>query len=107
MTTTAPTFRIPTLNVVKPETVKVTAWHVVRSEWLKLRTLRSSWVVVAIAIGALVVIGFAVCWSTIADWSSVPSFARDHVDGLRISMAGFDLSELALGVLGIVFIGGE
>jgi hypothetical protein len=105
--TTTPTFTIPTLDIASPDSMKLSAWHVVRSEWLKLRTLRSSWVVVTIAIASLAAIGFAVCWSTVADWNHIAPFARDHVDALRISMAGFELSELALGVLGIVFIGGE
>jgi ABC-2 type transport system permease protein len=105
--TTTPTFVIPPLKVAKPDSVKVTPASVVKSEWLKLRTLRSSWALMAIAFGALAFVGIALSWSTISEFASGHDHGFDHFNALTDSMTGFELSQLAIGVLGILFIAGE
>jgi ABC-2 type transport system permease protein len=86
--------------------LKVTPLRVIRSEWVKLRTLRSTWALMAIAIGSLAFIGIAACWSTIADFAHEMDH-MDHFNPLTDSMVGFELSQLAIGVLGILFMAGE
>ena len=55
MTPTAPavTVNVPGMNAATAEALKVTQGRVIKSEWLKFRTLRSSWVLLILGIGAL------------------------------------------------------
>jgi ABC-2 type transport system permease protein len=108
LTTTSPApMVIPHLQVPNLDKVRVTPITVLKSEWLKLRTLRSSWALMIIAFGALAGIGIALSWSTIADFSHMHGRELDHFNALTDSMTGFELSTLAIGVLGILFMAGE
>jgi ABC-2 type transport system permease protein len=82
--------------------------RVLKSEWIKFRSLRSSWLMVLIAVGALAALGVAICWSTAADWVHESARQRfHHFNPLADSLAGFELAQLAVGVLGVLVVAGE
>lgn len=90
---------------------RVTWPRVLRSEWTKLRSLRSTWITLAFAVVAL--IGFA----TIAAYqykSSLGSTTADPmddnfvgVDALSLTTMGVGIGQLALVVLGVLAAAGE
>jgi ABC-2 type transport system permease protein len=87
--------------------LKVTQARVLRSEWTKFRSLRSTvWtllvaVVLTIGIGAL----FSVITAT--QWNSFSVADRADLTATGISLNGIQFSQLAVGVLGVLLISGE
>jgi ABC-type transport system involved in multi-copper enzyme maturation permease subunit len=87
----------------------VTGRHVLRSEWAKLWSLRSTWI--TLGLGLLFLIGFGVI-AAARYKSSVTSGRQldpDFADAtaLSLSLFGVTLSQLALGVLGVLVTAGE
>jgi ABC-2 type transport system permease protein len=86
---------------------KLTQWHVVRSEWTKLHTLRSTrW---SLGVGVLLTIGFSVLFAAITSsrWGQMSPHERGHRHPLDIALAGVNISQLAIAVLGVLVITGE
>jgi len=79
----------------------------VRAEWIKLRTLRSTWITVAIVVVAA--IGLAVLFSFIAadQWTHGQLKDRINFDPIRISQAGSFIAEIAFGVIGALVMTSE
>src|SRR5690349_20880727 len=82
---------------------QVTFARVTKSEWIKFRSLRSSWVTLAGAVAAMLVIGLLIGYNT-----------GKHFDGLAAEDAapsgvlqGYHLVQLLVGVLGVLFVTGE
>lgn len=101
------TVNVRGMNAATAEALKVTQGRVIKSEWLKFRTLRSSWLLLILGIGALAGTGIALSWSTIADWSHMHPRELDRLNPLADSLVGFQLAQLFVGVLGIILIAGE
>src|SRR6266498_3273834 len=88
---------------------RVTPLRVLRSEWAKLWSLRSTWITLGVAFVFLV--GIAVIASS--RYASLinsgermgADFRRSTVVGL--SLRGTDFAQLALGVLGVLVTAGE
>jgi ABC-2 type transport system permease protein len=98
---------VPTLPAAEASKVKVTQWRVVRSEFLKMRTLRSTWLTLAVAAMALPGIGFAIAWSTKDEWNQRGDRRRHRFNPLADPLSGFFLAQLAIGVLGSLLMAGE
>ncbi len=87
--------------------LRVTQLRVIRSEWTKFRTLRSTlWslftaIVLAIGFSCLAAVITVVRWSHM---SIAEQLARNPV---TIALIGVNLSQLALSVLGVLFISSE
>ncbi|HEY4348019.1 MAG TPA: hypothetical protein VGM80_10555 [Gaiellaceae bacterium] len=86
---------------------RVTQAHVIRSEWTKLVSLRSTrW---SLLVAVILTVGLPTVFAavTAARWSHM-SF-RDRLDRspLDIALSGVTLSQLAIGILGILAITGE
>lgn len=82
----------------------VTLARVVTAEWIKLRTLRSSWYTLLGAVVAMVGIGLAVALLTSsADWATLDADDTAPTSSLQ----GFRLAQLLVGVLGVLFVSGE
>lgn len=104
---TAPAIDIPTLSEREIAQVDVTALRVVRSEWLKMRSLRSTWLTMALALISVPGIGIAIAWSTANDWSRMRPREKAHFNPLADPLSGFNLAQLAVGVLGVLLTAGE
>jgi hypothetical protein len=87
----------------------VTQARVARSEWTKLRSLRSTrW---AMFVTLFLIIGLALLFSTViaARWPHLNFFDQQRflAHKLRASLVGVNLAELSIGVLGVLVITGE
>lgn len=89
---------------VRPAARGITPARVLTSEWVKFRTLRSTWITLASAVAAMIGIGLIVGYATsTADWSSLDP---DEVLA-SAPLQGFLLAQLLVGVLGVLFVTGE
>ena len=85
----------------------VTQAHVVRSEWTKLFSLRSTrW---SLFVAVLLTIGLPLLFAAVTSshWGSMSPHERANRHPLDIALAGVNLSQLAIGVLGVLVITGE
>ena len=85
----------------------VTQPRVLRSEWIKMRSLRSTWYTFALATVGLVAVGMLVSWATNRHWGQMDPHERALFDPVGRSLSGVYLSQLAIGVLGVLMISGE
>jgi ABC-2 type transport system permease protein len=83
----------------------VTALRVIRSELTKLWSLRSTRWSLLLAVVTMAGLGILISAVRMAHWDSRPD--RRHVDPLDISLSGWHVAELAIGVLGVLIISGE
>jgi len=89
----------------------VTQRRVVRSEWIKLRSVRS-WTVMALA-AAVLMIAFGALAASVASGAVTQTGPRPgggpfaSTDPTAISLAGVTLAQLIVGVLGVLFISNE
>ena len=88
-------------------TGKVTQVRVIVSEWTKLRSLRSTrW---SFLVAVLFTIGLPCLFGalTSSHWGSMSPHEQADRHPLDIALAGVNLSQLAIGVLGVLVITGE
>lgn len=95
------------LDAHLPDGLRVTQLRILRSEWLKFWTLRSSFVAVAASIVGM--IGFGVLFSAVTAnrWADFSAARRLEFDPTAISLRGFNLAQLIIGVLGVLIVTGE
>jgi ABC-2 type transport system permease protein len=87
-------------------TGQVTQARVLRSEWTKLWSLRSTrWSLVAVVLGLL--LGIANSAFDMSRWYSLPLHVRLDYKSVDNSLIGWHFSQLAVGVLGVLVITGE
>jgi ABC-2 type transport system permease protein len=84
--------------------LQVTQAHVVSSEWIKFRSLRSTKWTLAASIAMTVGLGLLFAAVTVARWTPAN---RAGFDPVGLSLQGTFLAQLAIGVLGILLITGE
>jgi hypothetical protein len=105
MSTAAPTVAVPPLA----EHGRVTQLHVALSEWTKLHSLRSTRRSLFVAV--LLTIGFPCLFASILSsrWGHLSAGERaDHArHPLEVAIAGVNVSQLAIAVLGVLVITGE
>lgn len=87
--------------------IRVTQARVIRSEWLKLRTLRSTWYTLLAAVVGMVGIGSLVCWAINNRWHHLSPVDRLTFNPVMHSLVGVFLAQLAVGVLGVLVVTGE
>jgi ABC-2 type transport system permease protein len=80
---------------------------VLRSEWTKLHSLRSSRVALVVAVGLLAGLGVLVAWISVHNWSAYDEAHKVGYNSLERSLSGIYLAQLAFGVLGVMLISGE
>lgn len=90
-----------------PDDLKVTQWRVLRSEWLKFWSLRSSYITLAAALIAMIGFGAMVSAVTANHLGSLPPRARLAFDPTGTSLSGYFVVQLVLGVLGVLLVTGE
>jgi ABC-type transport system involved in multi-copper enzyme maturation permease subunit len=86
---------------------KVTHGRLLRSEWTKLWTLRSTrWSLLAafVAVGGVGIVSAAVSMS---QWSQLTAHDRATFDPVDTAVIGLNGAQLAIGVLGVLVMSGE
>jgi ABC-2 type transport system permease protein len=91
---------------------KVTFARVMNAEWIKFRTLRSSWLTLGAAVALMVIIGLVIGYETsTASWGAAARDGSPALDStLKLASAplrGFLITHLVVGVLGILLVTGE
>ncbi|MFF0156873.1 ABC transporter permease [Streptomyces sp. NPDC005263] len=83
---------------------KVNGWRVLRSEWAKLWSLRSTWITLTLGLLFLLVFGLIVSLQFNAG-----NLDRDFATSkaVDLSLFGIPFAQLALGVLGVLVMAGE
>jgi ABC-2 type transport system permease protein len=82
----------------------VTQLHTVNSEWIKFRSLRSTWWSIGVAL--LISVGLGILFSDLRG-NDLANHGGFEPDVTALSLRGFYLAQLAVGVLGVLFITGE
>jgi ABC-2 type transport system permease protein len=90
-----------------PHTGKVTQAHVIRSEWTKLRSLRSTRYSLAAAVVLTIGMAALACAVVANHWPHMNLHDRQDFHPLEVNLVGVQVAQLALGVLGVLVISGE
>jgi ABC-2 type transport system permease protein len=99
---------VPTTRATRPA-YRVTGRHVLRSEWTKLWSLRSTWITLGLGLVFLVAFGLISAARYQSNISSGQRLDPDFADAtaLSLSLFGTNFAQLALGVLGVLVTAGE
>ncbi len=105
-TTNAVSATRPEPHAAAPHSIGVLL-AVTRSEWTKLRSVRSTiWTLLA-AIALAIGFGSLVTISQVNDWDRLSAAERARFDPTWLSLSGLFLAQLAIGVLGVLTISSE
>jgi hypothetical protein len=85
----------------------VTFAGVLRSEWTKLWSLRSTRWAFLVSVVAMAGLGPLVAAIQMAHWSQMSPDDRANLDPVDVSIGGWHLAQLAIGVLGVLLVSGE
>ncbi|GAA4605851.1 ABC-type transport system involved in multi-copper enzyme maturation permease subunit [Actinoplanes octamycinicus] len=101
----------PTAHAAVPADASVTVSRVIRAEWIKFRSLRSSLIMMAatIAVFAALGLGFSafLADATIEPGTPAPPGGPSSLDPLGASLGGVNLAQLLIATLGVLLIAGE
>ncbi len=100
-TTGAPGLRLPGAVMVGP----VTQAGVIRSEWIKLRSLRSTLMILACSAAFVVAEGLIIAAAT--NWNTMGAADRAAFQPIDLSLRGVGFAEFTVSVLGVLLITGE
>jgi ABC-2 type transport system permease protein len=103
------TVTAPSTDVERPA-YRVTGPRVLRSEWAKLWSLRSTWITLGLGLAFLVTFGLiAAAQYTPQPAGSGAGMEREFANATTVSLSLFGLTfaQLALGVLGVLVTAGE
>ena len=81
--------------------------RVARSEWIKLRSVRSTLWSLLVTLLLIIGIGILVCVIFEARWPHLSPEDRHHFHPLRAGLAGVNFAQLSIGVLGVLVITAE
>jgi ABC-2 type transport system permease protein len=97
----------PSAPVAGVRVAPVTQRRVLVSEWIKMRSLRSTTLTLLAAVIAMVALAWLIGWATNAHWSSMQPDERASFNAIDRSLGGVNLAQLAIGVLGVLLVTGE
>jgi len=86
---------------------RVTLPRVIRSEWTKLWTLRSTRWSLLLAFVAQAGLGPLIAWITMTRWSQLSLGDRLSLNVIDRSLGGWHLAQLAIAILGVMIMTGE
>ncbi|WP_416982542.1 ABC transporter permease [Streptomyces sp. T028] len=89
---------------------KVTFVRVLRSEWAKFWSLRSSWITLGVAVVLLVLFGAIASYTYSPDAVAAggpPGQGSGDSDAVSLALTGVTFASLAIGVLGVLLSAGE
>lgn len=81
--------------------------NVVRSEWTKLRSLRSTWWTVLAALVVCIGLSLLIDWAVVANWAKTSPQDKATFDATNNAFNGLGLGQLAIAVLGVLVISSE
>jgi hypothetical protein len=84
-----------------------TLFDVVRSEWTKFWSVRSTIWTLLLVVVLTVGFGALFAWGTETSFSQMPAEARADFDSTSTSLSGLIFAQLAIAVLGVLVISGE
>lgn len=79
----------------------------VRSEWTKMRTVRSTMWTLLVAVGLAIGFGALVGVTQMNSWDSLDAAERARFDPTAFSLSGLFLAQIAVGVLGVLMVTSE
>ncbi|MFE9890153.1 ABC transporter permease [Streptomyces scopuliridis] len=85
---------------------KVTGPRVLRAEWAKLWSLRSTWITLSLSLALLVALGMIFA-STYAPGADAHGPGAEAADAVAVALGGLNFAQLAIGVLGVLVMAGE
>ncbi|MFE2411437.1 ABC transporter permease subunit [Kitasatospora sp. NPDC059408] len=91
----------------RPARPGVTLARAVHAEWIKFRSLRSTYWTLGITVALTIGFGALLCWGTVSRWDHLPADERMHFGAAEHSLLGYHFAQLAIGVLGVLIITGE
>jgi len=94
---------VPVRARVRTVSQPITLRRAVASEWIKFRTLRSTWAVLGVAMVAMVVLGLVVAYNT----RHLTSNLQANDIAPSSTLQGYYLGQLLIGALGVLFVSGE
>ena len=80
--------------------------RVLRSEWIKLTSLRSIKLTFLVAFAGMIAFGVMVSWATVDNWATMDAAGRADVTP-DVTLVGLHFAQLAIGVVGVIAISGE
>ena len=101
------TIETPHIQTGASPLIRVTQTRVIRSEWKKLSSLRSTrW---CLLLAVVITLGAPIIYSLIemSQWSTLSHHDRTTFDAIDAAAAGHYLAQLAIGFLGVLTITGE
>ena len=96
-----------TATATAPASAPARARDVLTSEWIKFRSVRSSYLVLLFAAAAAVGIGYLVTHTDATHWATMSAQAKAAFDPVDDSFTGLGLAQLAFGALGVLVISSE
>jgi ABC-2 type transport system permease protein len=81
--------------------------RVVRAEWVRFRSLRSTWITLAVTVVFVIGLGALFTAARAAHWPPRDPGEALSFDPTRASLGGAFLAQLATGVLGVLLVTGE
>ncbi len=85
---------------------KVRTWNVIRSEWIKFWSVRSTSVTLVAA--AVATVAFGMIFSAVAEsGAETPGPAAFLSNPVDLALAGVGITEMVMGVLGVMVVAGE
>ncbi|MEV7392296.1 MULTISPECIES: ABC transporter permease [unclassified Streptomyces] len=102
---------VTSIAPARPTAYKVTGGRVLRSEWGKFWSLRSSWITLGVAVFLLVLFGTIAAYTYSSGASATggppgPGGGGDS-DAVSLALTGATFASLAVGVLGVLLSAGE
>jgi ABC-2 type transport system permease protein len=94
---------VPVRERVRTESQPVTLRRAIASEWIKFRTLRSTWAVLGVAVVGMVVLGLVVAYNT----RQITGNLQPNDIAPSSTLQGYYLGQLLIGSLGVLFVSGE
>jgi ABC-type transport system involved in multi-copper enzyme maturation permease subunit len=98
---------VSTLAAEVTPVTRVTQRRVGRSEWTKLRSVRSTRWSLLVSLVLIIGIGILVCVVFESRWPHLAPHERQDFQPLRANLAGVNFAQLAIGVLGVMVITAE
>jgi ABC-2 type transport system permease protein len=107
MTSTLSDPAAPAATIARYPGMKVTQLRVIKSEWTKFRSLRSTLITLLVSVVLTVGLGALISAVTASHWNRASVGDRLNFNAVVTSLNGVNISQLAVGVLGVLLISGE